>query len=405
MALLCRPPDDAETLRWDTKPFTMSELAASVRATPESLRVRAIRRAYVDTVLRDPFAGHCAELRQWVDRGTPVEGIARRLAATPEARRVGEVRRLLERVRRRDPAGWDNATVRRWAETGLSMTEIAARLAAQRPLVGVYYFSWYRQDSQGWGNNVTTVPSDTARPTLGWYTSSDIAVMDAHISQMSGAGFDFVIIQVIADVPSSWETAHKFFDRLKGTSLKAVVMLDGLYTAPLTESVAAIGKARADFTAYPNYLWHRGQPLILLFSGRVDFPVPGVALRNAYWADEYRPGRNSFNPDGLLLPRDWPFWAPTPPPLVNGMVPIVPGYSDTHLRREQAMEHPRNDGQMYHDQWRQALTLRPEFIVVYSWNEHFERTAIEPTEAWGERYLQWTACYAALAHSGREGSC
>src|SRR5687768_16190828 len=54
LALLCRPPADAETLRWDTKPFTMSELAASARSTAESVRVRAIRRAYVDVLLRDP---------------------------------------------------------------------------------------------------------------------------------------------------------------------------------------------------------------------------------------------------------------------------------------------------------------------------------------------------------------
>jgi hypothetical protein len=69
------------------------------------------------------------------------------------------------------------------------------------------------------------------------------------------------------------------------------------------------------------------------------------------------------------------------------------------------MEHPRNNGQMYHEQWQRALALHPEFIIVYSWNEHFERTAIEPTVAWGDQYVQWTACYAAHAHAGREGTC
>jgi hypothetical protein len=360
---------------------------------------------YVDVLLRDPFERDCVELRQWVDRSTEVSEIARRLAASPEARRVGEVRALLSRLQRRDPGGWDNASVRRWSQTGLAPSEIAARLAEQRPLVGVYYFAWYRQNSGGWGNGATAVPGDAPRPTLGWYTSNDVAVMDAHIGQMVSAGFDFVILQVIPESPESWTTAHRFMSRLEGTTLKVAVMLDGLYTVPVTAIAASLEKARAEFAAHPNYFWLRGSPLILLFSGHMDFLVPGIAVRNVYWADRYGPGVNTFNPDGLLLPNDWPFWSPTPSPAMNGMVPIAPGYSDTHLGREEAMEHPRNNGQMYHEQWRRALAMRPEFVVVYSWNEHFEQTAIEPTEAWGEQYLQWTACYVAHAHAGREGTC
>src|SRR5688572_7023834 len=326
LTLLCRPPNDAETLRWDTKPFTMSELSASVRATAESVRVRAIRRAYIDVLLRDPVNRGCSELRAWVDRPTAVRDIARRLAASPEARRVNEVRRLLATVQRRDPGGWDNASVRRWAETALAPAEIAARVTEQRPLVGVHYFAWYHLDSRGWGNGATTVPGDTPRPSLGWYASNDVAVMDAHIAQIANTGFDFVLFQVIAASPDSWATAHRFFGRLEGTRLKAAVMLDGLYTAPITLSAAAIEKARAEFAAHPNYLWLEGTPLFLLYSGRMDFPVPGVTLRNVYWTDRYDPGANTFNPDGLLYPHDWPFWSPTPQPLVNGLVPVAPGY-------------------------------------------------------------------------------
>jgi hypothetical protein len=383
----------------------MSELAASVRATDESVRVRAIRRAYVDVLLRDPVEDGCSELRQWTDRPNDITDIVRRLAASAEARRVNEIRALLASIQRRDPAGWDNASVRRWVHTGLSRDEIAARLSAQRPVVGVHYFAWYQRDGRGWGNGVTVVPADTPQPSLGWYASSDVGIMDAHIAQMASAGFDFVILQLIAASPESWATAHKFFNRLQGTRLKAVVMLDGLYTAPITTTVASIGRARAEFAAHPNYFRSGDTPLILLFSGRMDFRVPGVTIRNVYWADRYGPGANTFNPDGLLYPHDWPFWSPTPPPLINGIVPIAPGYSDTHLGRPEAMEHPRNNGRMYHEQWQRALALRPEFIIVYSWNEHFERTAIEPTVAWGDQYVKWTACYVAHAHAGRHGPC
>lgn len=405
MSLLCRPPDDAETLRWDTKPFTIPELAASVRATDESLRVRAIRRVYLDELFRDPFDGDCAGVRQWWARPLSPPELGRRLARSPEAERMREVRHALREAQGRDPAGWDNGTIRRWAQTGLTPDEVRVRVVEQRTLVGVHFFNWYKRDAERWGNGGTTVPRDTPRPSLGWYESTDAAIIDAQIDQLDASGIDFVIVQIIAEDSELWATAHRFFERLKGRRLRAAVMLDGLYTTPASDATAWIEKARRELTGHSNYLWLRGQPLVLLYSARLDASVPGTLLRNVYWAEAYGQGQNPFNSDGLLLPHDWPFWAPTPQPIVNGVVPIIPGYSDSHLAREQSMEHARDDGRMYHEQWQRALELRPEFILVYSWNEHFERTAIEPTDAWGDRYVRWTSCYAALARAGQVGRC
>lgn len=182
-------------------------------------------------------------------------------------------------------------------------------------------------------------------------------------------------------------------------------MIDGLHTATAAVKETWVDKAKAEFTGHANYFSLHDEPLIMLFSARLDFARRGVALRNVYWTPSYGPGTNTFNPSRVLYPNDWPFWSPSPQPLVNGVVPVVPGYGDSHLGRPMPMEHPRHEGQMYHDQWQRALALRPELIVVYSWNEYFEQTAIEPTDTWGDRYVQWTACYAALAHSGRAGAC
>jgi hypothetical protein len=182
-------------------------------------------------------------------------------------------------------------------------------------------------------------------------------------------------------------------------------MLDGLYTKAAIVKAMWVNKAKTEFTSDANYVFLHGKPLVMLYSAAPDFSVPGIMLRNVYWTDSYGPGTNTFNMNRVLYPRDWPFWAPTPQPVVNGVVPIVPGYIDTHLGRERSMEYPRNDGQMYHDQWRRALSLRPELVLVYSWNEYFEQTAIEPTDMWGDRYLRWTACYIAHAHSGTIGAC
>lgn len=405
MGTLCRPPDDLEVLRWDSRPFENQELLPALELSPEGRKVNEIRRVYLDVLRRDPIDGDCATLRDWVEGPLDAAEVRHEIAGSSEARRVNQVRQVFIDALGRDPAGWDNSSLRRWVDSELTPAEIRRRLAALKPMVGVHYFTWYRTKDGGWGNDGTVVRDSTQKPVLGWYASSDPVVIDVQLGQMATAGIDFVIVHVNAESPPGWSNARLFFSRLGQHKLRAAVMLDGLYTRPATLKATWVAKAKAEFTGHANYFFLHGKPLIMLYSATADFAIPGIALRNVYWTDSYEPGKNTFNASLVLYPHDWPFWAPSPQPAVNGVVPVVPGYIDTHLGRERSMEHPRNDGQLYHDQWRRALALRPELIVIYSWNEYFEQTAIEPTEAWGDRYLQWTACYVAHAHRGTTGPC
>jgi len=271
--------------------------------------------------------------------------------------------------------------------------------------VGIHYFTWYRAQDGRWRNDLTPVPENAPRPTLGWYESGSPGVIATQVGQMADAGVDFVIVHVIAQSPASWAKAHTVFDWLSGRNLKGALMLDGLYAADGSEKAMWVEKGKREFTGRRNYFFFHDQPLVMLFSARLDFTVSGVLLRNVYWNDRYDPGSNTFNGDLGLYPTDWPFWAASPQPVVNGVVPVIPGYIDSGLGREKTMEHPRRDGQMYHDQWQRALALHPELIMIYSWNEYFERTAIEPTDEWGNQYLRWTACYVAQAHRGTISRC
>lgn len=401
---LCRPPRDADTVRWDVRPYNKAELVAALKDTDEGKKVSGIRDIYLKVLGRNPLDSDCAAVRSWVDRGLALDQIERQVADSAEGRRVADVRQTFVRVLGRDPIGWDTASLRYWVDSGASSGDIGTRLAEQKPLVGVYYFTWYARSERGWGNGATDVHSGASQPLLGWYDSTDRAVIDTHIDQMTRAGFDFVIVNVVADSPASWANADLFFARLVGRPLKAALMLDGLYADAAVKD-KWVQKAQAEFTRHPNYFLYRDSPLILLFAARLNFASPGTMIRNVYWTHSYGPGTNTFNPDHILYPVDWPFWSPSPQPLVNGVVPVVPGYVDRHLGRAAPMEHPRNGGAMYHEQWQHALAVRPEVIIVYSWNEHFEQTAIEPTRAWGDRYLEWTACYVAQARAGTAERC
>lgn len=402
---LCRLPDREERASWEGRGLDKIALAAQLRSSPEGEKARTVRQVYLETLARDPFGTDCAGFRTWVDRPLALDQVARYLTASPEGQRVAQVRQIFIETLGRDPIGWDNASLRRWAEGGLTFVEIRERLAAQRPLVGVHYFTWYRPDRVGWGNGVTVVETGTPKPVLGWYASSDPAIIGTHIEQIERAGFDFVVVDVVAAEPTSWATARAFFAGLAGRTLKAAVMLDGLYTEGAEAKAAWVEKVRAEFVGSPNYFSFHETPLVLLFAAPANFAVAGVGLRNVYWTDRYGPGANTFNLNDVLYPHDWPFWSASPQPLVNGVVPVIPGYTDAHLGRATSMEHPRRGGEMYREQWLRALAVRAELILVYSWNEYFEESAIEPTEAWGERYLQWTACYIAHAHRGTTGNC
>jgi hypothetical protein len=403
--VLCRPPFDVEVVNWDNRPFDRSTLVSALESTEEFRRLQQARQSYVDALRREATREECTEFRHWIDRHADLDTITREIASLPEARRVAAVRQLFIDMFGRDPRGWDDPGLRRWVDSPLGLGEIRSRLREQRPLVGVHYFAWYEPDPGGWRNEATRVPADSPKPARGWYDSSNSDVMAAQIRQMEETGFDFVAVHVIPLSPRSWSNAHTFFDRLSGHRLKAALVLDGLYDQTAAMKAMWVERAKEEFTGDSHYLRLHGEPLVMMFSTRLDFDVPRVILRNVYWSYRYDPGENAFNGTLRLEPRDWPFWAPTPQPLANGMVPVIPGYDDAALGRSRSMVHERGNGQMYRDQWRRALALHPEVILVYSWNEYFERTPIEPTDAWGDQYLRMTACFIGHAHRGTMGTC
>jgi hypothetical protein len=402
---LCRTPSGVETVEWDSRPFDKSALVQALHTTDEWRRVQQVRGLYFDLLRRNAASDDCVQLRDWIDRRLEAQTVRWEIATLPEAKRVAAVRQIFIDVYGRDPVGWDDLTLRRWVDSPFGLGEIRSRLPEQRPLVGVHYFAWYRPDAGGWRNDLTRVPVDSPQPAAGWYDSSDTDVIVRQIRQMDEAGFDFVAVHVIPSLPHTWSNARAFFDRLSGRRLNAAVVIDGLYSDDAATKAMWVEKANAEFARNSHYLRFHGEPLVMMYSTQLDFDVPGVLLRNVYWTDRYDPGRNMFNPSRALEPRDWPFWSATPQPLVNGMVPVIPGYTDAALGRPRSMVHPRNDGAMYREQWQRALALHPEVILVYSWNEYFERTAIEPTNAWGDQYLRMTACFIAAAHRGAEAAC
>lgn len=72
---------------------------------------------------------------------------------------------------------------------------------------------------------------------------------------------------------------------------------------------------------------------------------------------------------------------------------VTATYSDKQARPDRWFEIPDNiDGvETYNWAWETALQHNPDFILVTSWNEFFEGTAIEPSKEYGDYYIGKTA--------------
>ena len=79
------------------------------------------------------------------------------------------------------------------------------------------------------------------------------------------------------------------------------------------------------------------------------------------------------------------------------MVSVLPVYDDTVKRPQGFVIPPSIDGvPTYERQWCLARQLHPDLVLVATFNEYFEGSAIEPSIEYGDSLLQQTAMHGAL---------
>jgi hypothetical protein len=81
----------------------------------------------------------------------------------------------------------------------------------------------------------------------------------------------------------------------------------------------------------------------------------------------------------------------------------MPAFDDRRLRGQLGFRiAPRLDGVATYDRtWQVALDNRADYVLVTSWNEFFEGTAIEPTVEDGHTYLDATRRWARIMRSAK----
>lgn len=279
----------------------------------------------------------------------------------------------------------------------------------ERPIMAFYYPWWEFSD---WSySRMSDLP-------LIRYSGGDEATLRRHVQQADDAGIDALIC--------TWYGPDE--DRLNGRCRRLIELAreDGrdLRVALIPDQSAwsalrsverlerALDVMKRDFFNQPNYLRYRGRPVVFWFNppslgdigvwrelrnradaGREQFWFGGTdnfayleVYDALYYFDiswERRPGAAMASYAQRL--EQWNRANGQSRPFI---ATVMPGYDDLRFRGGHARD--RQNGDYYRGTWQTAIERNAQAVVLTSFNEFYEGSHIEPSERYGDLYLQLT---------------
>lgn len=269
-------------------------------------------------------------------------------------------------------------------------------------------------------------------PAVGPYNSSDPNVIHLHVAQAQQACLDgFSPHWYGPQDPATTETFNKLLQASSGTHLRHAIVIQSNIWPRATEKlqIEAINFVQQHWANHPNYLRIDGRPVIVF----TDMPRPfGNAARaiagwgrvrqatdpehKMIWMAEgfstaYLPvfdGLYVYRIDHRACPNCWnkqTRWAQSVRDKAQTLNAkfyfadtIAPGFDDSRSRRlkidyrQPAPPFARNrrQGQYYRDTFSVTADTNGDFMIVKSFNEWVEGTAIEPGQREGDLYMKLT---------------
>ena len=343
---------------------------------------------------------------------TALAGLRATAQAESEAEAIAQLQAWSQRPGRRSTSFAGGELGHRWDE----------------PLVLAHYFAWY--DGAGWrdcnisGGDVPLEP----------YDSDDSAAIAYHLQLAREAGLNGFTLHWFAPGDRTDRNFSILLDQSRGTDFTSTVVFShhiwpGL-VAPNAQTIAnALSYLLNEYGAHPNFLRAEGKPVIF-FTDVYRTTAASSQPPPEFWTtvrDLVDPGRESLwiaeglDPayltvfDGLYVfkishaaqPTDYqknPRWAEQvrawaeetgQPKLWIGT--ISPGWDDLRSDCRPDVRVPntphrlgRANGDTYEATFQAALAGKPDWLIVSSFNEWVEGTYIEPSERYGDAYLNQT---------------
>lgn len=248
--------------------------------------------------------------------------------------------------------------------------------------IGIFYYVWWdTTSSNSWDDTCVDIP------VLSSYNSYDSTIISQHLTMIEELGIDFVII--------SWWGTEDGFGRFTDmsakqvfqianssqTSLKFAILVEPFDTENKTYDHAAIyDQIYTDFFLPYSTLYYceDGNPLICFYND------PGNAPSLTDCECMPLDARFTCKIVGEEPYTHWMYLDLVRPVFREKEVSVTPRYDESRLAdRSMGIQiDPRLDEGVYDQEWEKAIQLwqlgQVETILISSWNEFYERTAIEP---------------------------
>ncbi len=281
---------------------------------------------------------------------------------------------------------------------------------AQALPVIAFYYAWF--DETTWTSGK---PADLP---LTPYRSADPALIEHHVVQAKGAGITAFVQSWYGPQVENNQTEPNFatlLDTAARHGFQAAVDFEVL--SPFFGDLGAVQNGLTTLLAthihHPAYLRYQGKPVIFFWRQQAfsisQWANMRAALdpnRTTYWIAE---GTDlSFQEvfDGHHLysiawsgnvQAELNKWPPRIQQVEDRLgvdklwvATVMPGYDDLRLGRGDSFSRDRQGGAFYRQTWNAAISSQPDMIVITSFNEWLEGTHIEPSQAYGDYYLNLT---------------
>ncbi|MGE5602785.1 MAG: endo-1,3-alpha-glucanase family glycosylhydrolase [Nitrososphaerales archaeon] len=295
------------------------------------------------------------------------------------------------------------------------------RAQAPERLVLAFYYTWF--DENSWApNRVPDVPQ-----TL--YASRDRGAMGRQIDQAKAAGIDAFVVSWYGPRVENNQTETNLRGLLdeaaaRGFRIAVDVEVAGPFFRSAGDVQAALAALLATHAQHPAYLRSEGKPVVFfwrqqryntgVWKGIRDAVDPG---HGSVWIEEgvdvsplsvfdgHHLYSVTWNPPADMAATARKFAQRTRAAAARLGAPkvyvatVMPGYDDRKTGRGNAFAVGREGGAYYERSWQAAIASAPDWIVITSFNEWPEGTYIEPSQAYGTRYLELTSQWAAAFRS------
>jgi Glycosyl hydrolase family 71 len=300
------------------------------------------------------------------------------------------------------------------ASPATSPTPGPSNMDGVKPLVLAHYYIWFTPGS--WNRAKKDIPL------AGRYSSDDIEVMRTHVKQAQAAGIDGFIV--------SWKRTPDLDSRLANLvtvaaeqNFKLAVTYQGLdfNRVPLPPAQIA---ADLDFFAATygdNSVFDIfGKPFVVLTGTSVMTKATVAKIaeprRKRLFILASDKNIRSYERIADVVDGNLYYWSSVNPHSHNGyaeklisfgnavrahggiwVAPAAPGFDARLIGGSSSID--RMDGETLRAEWNAAISSRPAAVGVISWNEFSENTHVEPSKAYGNRYLEVLAELTGAASS------